>query len=96
MNTSGNLGTGVSASAGNQSLPAKVKLGKAVTSVTAIAAGVGNGFAVTNDGVYGWGANYRGQLGVGGLSYTLTPIKVPGEDNAVDIGAAEYSTVALY
>ena len=91
MNLSGSLGTG----GGTTALPMKVRFPKAVTTVKEIAASTNHSLAVTNDGLYAWGNNSAGQLGIN-KSYVLTPYKVPGEDDAVDVGAAEYSSIALH
>jgi hypothetical protein len=37
-----------------------------------------------------------GQLGINNSSDRLTPTKVPGENNAVDVAAAEYSSLAIH
>jgi alpha-tubulin suppressor-like RCC1 family protein len=92
MNISGVLGTG----SGTTALPAKVKFPKAVTTVKRIAASTKHSLAVTNDGLYAWGNNANGQLGIANKFYQLTPAKVPGEDTAIDIAAAEYSSLALH
>jgi len=89
MNLSGCLGTGT----GTTALPVKVKFPKAVTTVTAIAASTSHSLAITNDGLYAWGNNSAGQLGISGFSYKLTPAKVNGEDNAFDIATAECSSL---
>lgn len=92
MNVSGCLGTGT----GTTALPVKVKFPKAVTTVTAIAASTNHSLAVTDDGLYAWGNNSAGQLGIANKFYQLTPAKVPGEDNAIDVAAAEYSSLVLH
>jgi alpha-tubulin suppressor-like RCC1 family protein len=92
MNVSGCLGTGT----GTTALPAKVKFPKAVTTVRAIAATTNHSLAVTDDGLYAWGNNSQGQLGINNSSDKLTPTKVPGENNAVDVAAAEYSSLAIH
>jgi alpha-tubulin suppressor-like RCC1 family protein len=92
MNVSGCLGTGTDTTA----IPAKVRFPKQVTSVTAIAATTNHSLAVTNNGLYAWGNNSVGQLGIANKSNQLTPARVPGEDNAIDVAAAEYSSLALH
>jgi alpha-tubulin suppressor-like RCC1 family protein len=92
MNVSGCLGTGTDTTA----LPVKVKFPKAVMTVTAIAASTNHSLAVTNDGLYAWGNNSAGQLGIANKSYQLTPAKVPAEDDAINVAAAEYSSLALH
>ena len=80
---------------GTTALPVKVIFPKAVTSVTAITATTSHTLAITNDGLYVWGSNSQGQLGISGGD-KLTPAKVPGEGNIIDIAAAEYSSIALH
>ena len=91
MNVSGSLGTG----GGTTALPMKVRFPKAVTTIKEIAASTNHSLAITNDGLYAWGNNSAGQLGIN-KSYVSTPYKVPGEDNAIDVGAAEYSSIAIH
>ena len=91
MNQSGSLGTG----GGTTAVPAKVRFPRAVTTIKEIAASTNHSLAVTNDGLYAWGNNSAGQLGIN-KSYVFTPYKVPGEDNAIDVGAAEYSSIAIH
>lgn len=70
-NAAGQLGNGSTAT--DQVLPVKVQFntgtkGKTtttVTSVTSIAAGLDYALAITNDGLYAWGQNSSGQLGIG-------------------------------
>lgn len=94
QNVAGTLGIG--STVNQTATPTKVKFPKAVTSVKAIAASTNHSLAITNDGLYGWGNNSNGQLAVSNISYTSSPIKVPGEDNAIAIGAAENSSIALH
>src|ERR1041385_2840949 len=61
-NWNGEIGDGTRI---NRTLPVKVALPFTVTTVTAIAAGHNDSFAVTNDLVYAWGNDYTGQLGNG-------------------------------
>ena len=91
MNQSGSLGTG----GGTTAVPAKVRFPKAVTTVKEIAASTNHSLAVTNDGLYAWGNNSAGQLGIN-KSYVFTPVKVPGEDDAIDVATAEYATMAIH
>lgn len=91
MNVSGCLGTG----GGTTALPMKVKFPKTVTTIKEIAASTNHSMAITNDGLYAWGNNSAGQLGIN-KSYVYTPYKVAGEDNAIDVGAAEYSSIAIH
>lgn len=83
----------------NSAFPLKVKFPTTVTTIKAIAAGRIHSLAVTNDGLYAWGNNANGQLGLGAFtdnSYRSTPTKVPGEDNAIGIGAGDTFSVALH
>ena len=91
MNQSGSLGTG----GGTTALPMKVRFPKGVTTVKEITASTNHSLAVTNDGLYAWGNNSAGQLGVNKYNVS-TPVKVPGEDDAVDVATAEYSTIAIH
>jgi alpha-tubulin suppressor-like RCC1 family protein len=92
MNLSGDLGTGTDTTA----FPTKVKFPKAVTVVKAIAATTNHSLAITNDGLYAWGNNSNGQLGIANKFSQLTPAKVPGEDNAIGVAAAEYTSLAMH
>lgn len=91
MNQSGSLGTG----GGTTAVPMKVKFPRAVTTIKEIAASTNHSFAVTNDGLYAWGNNSAGQLGIN-KSYVLTPVKVAGEDDAIDIATSEYASIAIH
>jgi alpha-tubulin suppressor-like RCC1 family protein len=91
MNQSGSLGTG----SGTTSVPMKVRFPKAVKTVTKIAASTNHTLAITNDGLYAWGNNSAGQLGINKYN-VFTPVKVAGEDNTVDVGTSEYSTIAIH
>jgi alpha-tubulin suppressor-like RCC1 family protein len=77
----------------------KDKTPPAVTSIYAIAAGRITSFAITNDGLYAWGYNGNGELGLGSAdtsNYKLIPTKVPGEDAATSVAAGEYFTIDLH
>jgi alpha-tubulin suppressor-like RCC1 family protein len=77
--------------------PVKVTFPKAVTAVTAIAAGSMHSLAVTNDGLYAWGVNSIGQLGISSnVSPVPTPTRVKGESNAIAVGAGYYHSLALH
>ena len=99
-NVYGQLGT--STTFGDTVLPVKVNFPTLVTTITAIAtvAAVGrdpiHSLAVTNNGLYAWGDNSVGQLGIFKKSYELTPTKVPGEDNAIGVAAATFSSLAIH
>jgi alpha-tubulin suppressor-like RCC1 family protein len=89
--------------------PVQVAFPPEVTEVKAVSRRFSHNLALTDDGLYAWGGNSKGQLGlyawgnnsagqlgISGFSYKLTPAKVNGEDNAFDIATAEYSSVALH
>jgi len=68
----------------------------AVPAVRSISLGFEHGCAVTSDrGVYCWGSNARGQLGVGDLSDRAVPSVVPGLANVLAITAGDFHTCAL-
>ncbi|QTE28058.1 RCC1 domain-containing protein [Pengzhenrongella sicca] len=76
-NDSGQLGNGTLT---DSSVPTRVSL-PLPTGVTAtgVAAGADFSLAVASDGtVWSWGANGRGQLGLGTTTSSLTPQQVPG------------------
>jgi alpha-tubulin suppressor-like RCC1 family protein len=52
------------------------KSSAAVTSVAQIAAGEHYALAITDDGLYAWGENLAGCLGIGTLDSTALPLKV--------------------
>jgi alpha-tubulin suppressor-like RCC1 family protein len=61
----------------------------------AIAAGSMHSLAATDKGLFAWGNNSSGQLGMTGASrYTAT--KVPGESNVIAVGAGYYHSLALH
>lgn len=92
-NISGQLGDG---SLTDSPVPLPVKFPRSVISVSAVAAGTGHSLAVTNDGLYAWGANAAGQLGTAVAKKKFTPAKITGEDNAFMVGAGEHFSVALH
>jgi len=50
-----------------------------LSGVTSIAAGCSHSLALTSTGaVWGWGYNYRGQIGPSATTKQLTPVQVPG------------------
>ena len=63
--------------------------------VTAIAAGSMHSLAITDNGLYAWGSNASGQLGMQGAN-RYTPTKVQAERNVIDIGAGYYHSLALH
>ena len=97
-NLSGALGIG---SLTNTAYPTKVQFSKkTVVTVTAISAGRDHSLAVTSNGLYAWGSNAGGKLGLGTMgqadSYRWTPVKVPGEDGAIMAAAGNYFSVTLH
>lgn len=72
QNQLGTLGIGSTA---NHHLPVRVKLPAGVTA-EAIAAGDQHGLAVTTAGVFAWGSNNFGQLGLGDMTRRLRPARV--------------------
>jgi alpha-tubulin suppressor-like RCC1 family protein len=60
----------------------------ALTSVTKIAAGADDGYALRSDGtVWAWGAGGEGQLGTGTIAGSAGPVQVKGLTGIVGIGA---------
>jgi alpha-tubulin suppressor-like RCC1 family protein len=97
-NLAGALGIG---SLTNTAYPTKVQFSKKTPiTVTAISAGRNHTLAVTSNGLYAWGDNSNGKLGLGTMgqadSYRWTPVKVPGEDSAIQAAAGDYFSVALH
>ena len=84
-------------------VPVLVKLPTGTTA-TAIAAGVDFSVALTNTGVYAWGAGFSGQLGNGSTAESNVPVlvKLPTDVTAKAIAAGAYhalvstSTGAVY
>lgn len=95
MNVGASLGIGTKIE--RTALPLRVTFPKQVTMITKIAASTNHSLALTNDGVYAWGLNSVGQSGLPANVFAqVTPAKVKGEDNAVAVAAAEYSSLALH
>ena len=93
VNSSGQLGIGTLT---NALSPTKVQFSKkTVLTVKAISAGVDHSVAVTSDGLYVWGSNAGGKLGLAD-SYRSTPTKLVGEDGALMAAAGNYFSVALH
>jgi alpha-tubulin suppressor-like RCC1 family protein len=98
--SAGQLGIGPSVA--DQLLPVKVlfitntKKGTTtspVTSVTAVAAGQDYALALTNDGLYAWGANGYGQLGNGTTTNAAYPTKVQfGKNTVITVKAISAGT----
>ena len=77
-------------------IPVKVSFPKKTpVLVTAIAAGSMHSLALTDNGLYAWGNNSSGQLGISAAN-SLTPAKVQAESNVIDIGAGYYHSLALH
>jgi alpha-tubulin suppressor-like RCC1 family protein len=68
---------------------------------TAIAAGAGHALALLDDGsVWGWGANWAGQVGDGSGAASAEPVRViappaPGTPRVTAISAGDYASFAL-
>jgi hypothetical protein len=93
VNSSGQLGIGTLT---NALSPTKVQFSKkTVLTVKAVSAGVDHSVAVTSDGLYVWGSNAGGKLGLAD-SYRSTPTKLVGEDGALMAAAGNYFSVALH
>lgn len=77
-NSAGQLGIGVSGTAGLRSTPVPVILiAIEPREVVAIAAGSYQSFAILDDGaIYAWGSNYLGELGDGSGAHQTTPVPV--------------------
>ena len=77
-------------------IPVKVIFSKKTpVLVTAIAAGSMHSLALTDSGLYAWGNNSSGQLGIqGGTQYS--PAKVLAESNVIAIGAGYNHSLALH
>jgi alpha-tubulin suppressor-like RCC1 family protein len=94
-NTFGELGDGTTTP---RSSPEPVDLPHGVEA-TAISAGEGSSFAIGTDGnLYGWGANYIGQLGDGSMTQLVSapePISLPGGVTPVSVLSAYGSTFAI-
>jgi alpha-tubulin suppressor-like RCC1 family protein len=69
-----------------------------LTGVTAVAAGLGVGYALTGDGtVWSWGNNAFGALGTGAPedSFAAEPVQVPGLTGVRQLAAGLYGVSAL-
>jgi hypothetical protein len=76
-NEEGELGIGTTGA--DQPPVQKVNPPAGVTAWTAVAAGYMHSLAIGNDGgLYAWGANDNGQLGIGPLPDPLSPVRVTG------------------
>jgi regulator of chromosome condensation (RCC1) repeat-containing protein len=92
-NGNGELGLGTRTT--YNPVPARAVFAKAVTTITSVSAGVMHSLATTNDGLYAWGNNSQGQLGIssGGVA---SPTRVPSEGSALAAYAGDYHSVALH
>jgi alpha-tubulin suppressor-like RCC1 family protein len=95
-NNDGQLGTGSAATA---ALPAAVSLPAGINA-TAIAANLGDGYALTSAGaVYSWGDNAAGELGTGSSTPATSNVPVvtdlPSGTQAIAISAMAYSGTAF-
>jgi alpha-tubulin suppressor-like RCC1 family protein len=86
---------GIGSTSGSAVQPVKVKFPKGVTMVIGSAAGELHSLAITDNGLYAWGNNSSGQLGMQG-SNRYTPTKVSAETNVVAVGAGYYNSLALH
>jgi len=76
LNTSGQLGNGLTT---NATSPQEVSGLGAGSGITKVAAGTTHTYALKSDGtVYAWGANGSGQVGDGSTTQRLTPVLVSG------------------
>ncbi|MBI5384184.1 MAG: immunoglobulin domain-containing protein [Verrucomicrobia bacterium] len=97
-NWAGQLGANMPA---NSALPVLVPPAAGVTGWSAIAAGQGHSLAITSDGrLFGWGANYTGQVGIGStnLMHVPTPtlVSLPaGVTNWWAVGAGYWHSLAV-
>jgi len=94
-NSSGQVGDGTNT---DQPAPVKVVFPSTVTRVSAVAAGAYHSLAITNDGIYAWGANAGGQLGDGTRINRSAPVKValpPWNPIATAIAGGGYHSLAI-
>lgn len=74
----------------NTAYPTKVQFSKKTpVTVIAISAGRSHVLAISSDGLYAWGDNSDGKLGLGTMgqanSYQSTLVRVPGESVAISL-----------
>jgi alpha-tubulin suppressor-like RCC1 family protein len=90
-NAEGQIGTKSFDSIAAPTAPSNIS--KAVTDVVT---GSGHSCALYDDGTIDcWGRNARGELGIGSLSHSTTPITVPDISTAVAIGSGGFTTCAV-
>jgi alpha-tubulin suppressor-like RCC1 family protein len=93
VNSTGQLGNGTLTNAVS---PTRAQFSKTTPiTVTSISAGRDHSVAITSDGLYAWGSNAAGKLGLSD-PYLSTPGKVPGEGGAIMAAAGNYFSVALH
>ena len=86
----GQLGSGSTAASSNTAVQVKSFAG-----ATAIAGGVGAGYALKSDGtVWSWGNNTKGQLGNNSTTKSAVPVQVSGLTGATAIAAGGNSAYA--
>jgi alpha-tubulin suppressor-like RCC1 family protein len=91
MNTSGQIGNGVAASA--QPVPVSVGLPGTLTS---IAAGANHSLAIDSSGrAWAWGQNGQGRLGDGTTTQRNSPVPVTGLNDALALSGGAGHTLAL-
>jgi len=93
LNSSGQLGDGVTTPPSYRSTPLPVL---DLTGVVSVAAGDSHSLAVTSDGtLWAWGNNSRGQLGDGTKKHRRTPVPVPGLAGVVAMAANRFHSLAV-
>jgi pimeloyl-ACP methyl ester carboxylesterase len=90
-NLYGSLGDGTTSN--GSTVPVRVS---GLTGVTAIAAGLGSGYALRSDGtVWAWGPNFFGELGNGTTTQSTVPVKVSGLTGVAAIAGGDGTGHAL-
>jgi alpha-tubulin suppressor-like RCC1 family protein/pimeloyl-ACP methyl ester carboxylesterase len=90
-NLYGSLGDGTTSN--GSTVPVRVS---GLTGVTAIAAGLGSGYALRSDGtVWAWGPNFFGELGNGTTTQSTVPVKVSGLIGVTAIAGGHVGAYAL-
>jgi alpha-tubulin suppressor-like RCC1 family protein len=96
-NAAGQLGDGTTS---NSAVPVKVGLPQSVRQVFQGGSGAGNGQTIailTDDSVWTWGDNTRGQLGIGTRATSTTPVRVhvPAGVAFVKVNSGGYASYAI-